>query len=93
MYRRLGLKRAKVLYKAFGIGQLYISNRIDHAVYTFKLKFVDDYVTLIFRKNYIECFISDSIHLNVSSQEFYKIHQYINEYSIKEKAYDSRNNN
>ena len=88
-----GLKRVKALYKAFGIGQLYVSNRTDHTVYTFKLKFVDDYVTIIFKKNYIECFISNCEHLKVSSQEFYKIHQHINEYLIKEKAYDSRNNN
>lgn len=50
MYRGLGLKRVKALYKTFGTGYLCVSNRTDHTVYCFKLKFVDDYVTLIFGK-------------------------------------------
>lgn len=93
MYRNLGLKRVKVLYKTFGIGYLYISDRIKYTVYSFKLKFVDDYVTLIFGRKYIESFIPGCKYLKVSSQELYKIYQYINEHLIKEKVYDSRNNN
>lgn len=93
MYRDLGSKRVKQLYKTFGTEYLCVSNYPKYTVYTFKLKSTDNYVMLIFGKDYIESFISGYKRLKVFSQELYKVYQYINECIIKEKAYDSRNNN
>lgn len=93
MYRGLGLKRIKVLYKMFGMGYLCVSNYPKYTVYTFKLKSTDKYVMLRFGKNYIESFIADYKRLKVFPQELYKVYQHINECIIKEKVYDSRNNN
>lgn len=93
MYRGLGLKRVKRLYKTFGTGSLCVSNRPKYTVYIFKLKSAEECVRLIFEKNYIESFIPGCKRLKVFPQELYKIYQYINECIIKEKAYDSRNNN
>lgn len=93
MYRGLGLKRVKLLYKTFGTEYLFNSNYTKRTVYCFKLKFTDNYVKLTFERKHIESFTPGCKPLRVSSQELYKVYQYINEYSIKEKAYDSRNNN
>lgn len=50
MYRGLGLKRVKILYKMFGTGYLCVSNRTKYTIYTFKLKSTDKYVMLRFGK-------------------------------------------
>lgn len=50
MYRGLGSKRVKRLYKVFGTGYLCVSNSTKYTVYTFKLKSAEECVILIFRK-------------------------------------------
>lgn len=66
-------------------------------VYLFKPEDSAYFVHLRFRKSEIYCRMAISrngkFDISVSPKELYKVYQYINECIIKEKAYDSRNNN
>lgn len=93
--KNFGLKRAKQLFKAFNgegrMGRRYYQKSV---MYVFKPKNSDFFVKVYFGKYKVVCIMSVAItSISTSPKELYKVYQYINECIIKEKAYDSRNNN